>query len=93
MDGAGAVYISDTGNQRLQKFDRDGNFITQWGGFGNAEGQFNFPYGLVVDHRGHVFVVDSGNMRVQHFMPAEDAEEFLQEEAETVAALPESEAQ
>ena len=46
------------------------------------KGNSTSPYGLVVDHRGHVFVVDSGNMRVQHFMPAEDAEEFLQEEAE-----------
>ncbi len=89
VDGAGDVYISDTGNQRIQKFDRDGNFITQWGGFGNADGQFNFPYGVVVDHKGHVFVVDSGNMRVQHFMPAEDAEEFLRDEEETVAALSE----
>lgn len=91
VDGAGDVYVSDTGNQRVQKFDRDGNFITQWGGFGNAEGQFNFPYGLAVDYKGHVFVVDSGNMRVQHFMPTDDAEEFLREEADTVAALPERE--
>lgn len=89
VDGAGDVFVSDTGNQRIQKFDRDGNFVTQWGGFGNADGQFNFPYGLVLDPRGHVFVVDSGNMRVQHFMPAEDAEEHIREEAESVAALPE----
>ena len=44
VDEVGDVYVSDTGNQRIQKFDREGNFITQWGGFGNAEGQFNFPY-------------------------------------------------
>ena len=89
VDGAGDVFVTDTGNQRIQKFDRDGNFVTQWGGFGNADGQFNFPYGLVLDPRGHVFVVDSGNMRVQHFMPAEDAEEHIREEAESLAALPE----
>ncbi len=91
VDGAGNVYVSDTGNQRIQKFDRDGNFVTQWGGFGNAEGQFNFPYGIELDQKGHVFTVDSGNMRVQHFMPTEDAEEFLQEEHEPVAALPDAE--
>ena len=90
VDGAGDVYVSDTGNQRIQKFDRDGSFITQWGGFGNAEGQFNFPYGLEVDQKGHVFSVDSGNMRVQRFMPAPDAEEFLRDEHEPVAALPEA---
>ncbi|MDD9819557.1 MAG: 6-bladed beta-propeller [Nitrospira sp.] len=90
VDGAGDVYVSDTGNQRIQKFDRDGSFVTQWGGFGNAEGQFNFPYGLEVDAKGHVFTVDSGNMRVQRFMPADDAEEFLRDAHEPVAALPES---
>ncbi|MEC4673689.1 MAG: 6-bladed beta-propeller [Nitrospirota bacterium] len=89
IDSVGDVYVADTGNQRIQKFDRDGNFITQWGGFGNTQGQFNFPYGISVDAKGHVFVIDSGNMRVQHFMPAEDAQEFLQDEAESVALLAE----
>lgn len=89
VDGNGDVYVSDTGNQRLQKFDREGTFLTQWGGFGNGDGQFNFPYGLVVDVHGGVFAVDSGNMRIQRFVPAEEAEDHLKEE-ETVAALPES---
>ncbi len=87
VDGAGGVYISDTGNHRIEKFDRDGNFITQWGGFGNGEGQFNFPYGIGADARGSVFVVDSGNTRVQQFMPAEEGGERLQEGAEAAAEL------
>ncbi|MBD0306003.1 MAG: hypothetical protein ICV76_05560 [Nitrospiraceae bacterium] len=82
VDADGDVYVSDTGNHRIQKFDREGNYITQWGGFGNSDGQFNFPYGVAVDARGSVFVVDSGNTRVQHFMPAEEGGERLQEEAE-----------
>ena len=89
IDEQGDVFVSDTGNQRIQKFDRNGNFITQWGGFGNGEGHFNFPYGLVVDSRGNVFAVDSGNMRVQQFMPAEDAEHQFKEE-DVVAFLPET---
>ena len=90
VDSAGDVYVTDTGNQRIQKFDRDGSFITQWGGFGNAEGQFNFPYGIEVDQKGQVFAVDSGNMRVQRFIPAGDAEDFLRDEHEPVAMLPEA---
>ena len=53
--------VTDTGNHRVEKFDKEGNFITQWGGFGNGKGQFNFPYGIAVDVKGSVFVVDSGN--------------------------------
>ena len=87
IDSHGDVYVSDTGNQRVQKFDREGNYITQWGGFGNGEGQFNFPYGIGVDARGSVFVVDSGNTRVQQFMPADEGSERLQEDAEAAAEL------
>ncbi|MDH4084842.1 MAG: 6-bladed beta-propeller, partial [Nitrospira sp.] len=87
VDGAGDVYVTDTGNHRIEKFDREGNFITQWGGFGNGDGQFNFPYGIAVDARGSVFVVDSGNTRVQQFMPAEEGSERLQDEAEELAEL------
>jgi tripartite motif-containing protein 71 len=87
VDGQGDVFVSDTGNQRIQKFDREGNFITQWGGFGNGDGQFNFPYGIAVDSRGSVFVVDSANTRVQQFMPAEEGGERLKEEAEQAAEL------
>jgi DNA-binding beta-propeller fold protein YncE len=87
VDGQGDVFVTDTGNQRVQKFDREGNFITQWGGFGNGDGQFNFPYGVAVDARGSVFVVDSSNTRVQQFMPAEEGGERLKEEAVTAAEL------
>jgi len=88
IDGQGDVFVTDTANQRIQKFDRDGNFITQWGGFGNSQGHFNFPYGIGIDAKGCVFAVDSGNMRVQHFMPAEEAVDILKEEEE-ILALPE----
>ncbi len=89
VDGHGDVYVTDTANQRVQKFDREGNFITQWGGFGNADGLFNFPFGIAVDARGAVFVTDSANTRVQQFVPAEEGSERLQEEAETVGKLTE----
>jgi tripartite motif-containing protein 71 len=92
VDGAGDVYVSDTGNHRVEKFDKEGNFITQWGGFGNGKGQFNFPYGIAVDVKGSVFIVDSGNTRVEQFMSADEGSERLQEDAEAVAELtPESE--
>lgn len=87
VDGNGDVYLTDTGNHRVQKFDREGSFITQWGGFGNGPGQMNFPYGIGIDARGSVFVVDSCNTRVQQFMAAEEGEELLQEQAESAATL------
>jgi DNA-binding beta-propeller fold protein YncE len=90
VDSHGDVYVTDTGNHRVQKFDRDGNFITQWGGFGGGDSQFNFPYGIVVDARGSVFVVDSGNTRVEQFLPSDEGGERLQEEAEAAALIDKS---
>jgi len=81
-DRDGCIFVTDTGNHRIQKFDRDGNFETQWGGFGGASGQFNFPYGIAVDRRGSIFVLDSSNFRVQHFMTSDEGEMDLREQAE-----------
>lgn len=66
VDGAGNVYVADTGNHRVQKFDANGTFLLQWGTLGTGNGQFNGPRGIAV-RAGSVFVVDGGNSRVQVF--------------------------
>jgi DNA-binding beta-propeller fold protein YncE len=67
VDSKGYVYVADTGNNRIQKFDEDGVFIMQWGGPGNQRGTFKEPIGLTVDSRGSIYVADSGNNRIQKF--------------------------
>src|ERR1700752_1856232 len=66
--GAGAgVYVADSQNDRIQKFDADGTFLTTWGFYGTANGSFSRPTGVATDFAGNVYVVDSGNNRVQKF--------------------------
>ena len=50
------IYVVDQHNQRIQKFDQNGNFITMWGTPGNGQGEFNYPYGIAIDSRGNVYV-------------------------------------
>lgn len=38
IDSAGNIFVADTGNSRIQKFDSDGNFITKWGTEGSGDG-------------------------------------------------------
>jgi predicted membrane-bound mannosyltransferase/DNA-binding beta-propeller fold protein YncE len=65
----GSVYVTDTWNHRVEKFDANGNFITMWGYFGQAEKPEAFwgPRGIYVDVNNRVFVVDTGNKRIVVF--------------------------
>ena len=69
----GSVYVADTWNHRIQKFDARGTYITAWGQFIDVGGQsapdkpfaFYGPRALAVDTEGNVWVVDTGNKRVR----------------------------
>ena len=67
LDTTGSVYVVDTGNRRIQKFDKNGAYLSHWGSEGNAGGQFNAPRGVGVDTAGSVYVADTGNHRIQKF--------------------------
>ncbi len=67
----GSVYVADTWNHRIQKFSSDGEFITQWGQFGQRETPFSLwgPRDVAVDSLGHVYVSDTGNKRILVYDP------------------------
>jgi hypothetical protein len=67
IDARGHVYVADTGNDRIQKFDAKGKFLAKWGSCGNGNGQFHWPLGVAVDAKGNVYVADSDNHRIQVF--------------------------
>ena len=62
------LYVTDSQNNRIQKFDSNGKFITKWGSSSVSDGQFSFPTGIAVDYLGiNTYVVDSKNDRIQKF--------------------------
>jgi DNA-binding beta-propeller fold protein YncE len=69
VDATGNVYVADTANNRIQKFDAQGNFLLAWGSVGTGDGQFNHPQGITVNGAGDVFVADTLNSRFQKFSP------------------------
>lgn len=58
------ILVADSGNHRLQAFDGQGNWLSEYGSLGSGVGQFDNPQGLVVDSSGRVFVADTGNNRI-----------------------------
>jgi len=67
IDAEGNVYVTDTGNKRVQKFTPDGEFLGQWGGAGVEPGQFDEPVGIAIAPNGEIYVADTWNQRVQVF--------------------------
>ncbi|MEJ0021441.1 MAG: 6-bladed beta-propeller [Candidatus Doudnabacteria bacterium] len=66
-DSSGNVYISDAGNNRIQKFGPDGHFISAWGSFGSGDGQLKHPYYIAIDSSDNIYVADNDNSRIQKF--------------------------
>lgn len=64
-DLANNIYVADHLNHRIQKFDKDGNFIGKWGSHGDKDSEFNKPHGLAIDKKDTLYITDSLNHRIQ----------------------------
>lgn len=56
VDRQGNVYVTDPENNRVQKFDANGQFLLSLTGCG--EGAFWWPYSVAVDGPGNLYVLD-----------------------------------
>src|SRR5207249_3913068 len=79
VDGAGNLFIADTGNQRIRKVSPAGTITTVAGNgtFGPSgdggpatSAQLSYPAGVAVDGAGNLFIVDTGNQRIRKVSPA-----------------------
>jgi hypothetical protein len=59
--------VADRANNRIEKFLLNGDFVSEWGTIGTANGQFDSPAGIAVDNAGNVYVADTSNNRIQKF--------------------------
>jgi len=64
----GSFYVSDGyGNSRIIKFSSEGEYLFEWGVFGENKNEFNIPHGLDLDKNGNVYVADRENNKIQKF--------------------------
>jgi tripartite motif-containing protein 71 len=59
--------VPDYGNNRIQKFTSEGQFLMKWGSEGNRDGQLKQPAVIAFDSSNLLYVTDSGSHRVQVF--------------------------
>lgn len=69
----GDIYVTDTGNDRVEYFNgasgHVGEYLGEFGVAGTEPGELDEPKGIAIGAKGDVWVVDSGNDRVQVFSP------------------------
>src|SRR5439155_548565 len=81
VDGAGDLFIADTGNQRIRKVSAAGTITTvagigivvvdvNGGGGTPAPAQLPGPARVAVDGAGNLFIADTGNQRIRKVSPA-----------------------
>jgi len=76
VDGAGNIYIADTGNQVIRKVDTSG-IISRVAGDGSGSAgftgdggpatsaEFNQPFDVAVDSAGNIYICDTNNQRIR----------------------------
>ena len=67
VDSKGGVYVVDSGNHKIKKFNRAGSYLNSWGMEGTGEEEFFNPWDIFIDQFDYVYVVDSENHRIQKF--------------------------
>jgi hypothetical protein len=69
-DLQGNIFISDGYiNSRIAKYDKNGDWVKQWGAPGKEPGEFSTPHSIASDLKGNIYVADRGNRRIQVFDP------------------------
>jgi hypothetical protein len=71
-DSSGDVYVVDSGNDRVQRFDAEGKYLGQFDGSETPAGSFSGPANVAVDNspgprKGDVYVTDVGHGVIDAF--------------------------
>jgi hypothetical protein len=64
VDSQGNLYVLDSGNQRIQKYDTDGNYVQTIGRKGQGPGEFMRPFDLLLDEQDNIYLMEIRKIHV-----------------------------
>jgi len=64
LDGEKNIYVVDSGNYRIQKFDDQGRYLQTIGRKGQGPGEFSGPMGICFDSQGNLYVREYKKIQV-----------------------------
>ncbi len=67
IDPGGSLYIVDTGNNRIVKFNNKGEYVFTLGGFGWETEQFDRPLDITAKSGLEIFIADFNNERIERY--------------------------
>ncbi|MEW6455718.1 MAG: NHL repeat-containing protein [Acidobacteriota bacterium] len=65
LDSLKNIYVLDSGNNRIQKINPNGQVILSLGRKGEGPGEFMKPSDIFIDDNDKIYVADTGNARIQ----------------------------
>ena len=76
-DSNGNIYVVDYANHRIQKFNANGVYQSQWGCYlldiftcTNDDYKLNFPQGIAIDENDMIYVTDTSSSRIRKYNTA-----------------------
>ncbi|HTB70422.1 MAG TPA: hypothetical protein VK707_05535 [Solirubrobacteraceae bacterium] len=63
------VYVADSSNNRIERFNLEGGEAMEWGTKGGGAGQFSYPRGIAAN-ASEVLVADDDHYRIEKFDPS-----------------------
>jgi len=67
LDADGNIYVLDSGNYRVQKFDAEGVHVAAFGKQGRGPGEFRNPFSIDIGPDGILYALDSSKRMIEKF--------------------------
>jgi len=69
VNSEGNIYMIPTGEERIRVlvYSPAGDFLKEFGSYGEGDGQFKSPTGIAIDSQDFIYIADCVNNRIQKF--------------------------